>query len=301
MRVRLLALVSAVALFSIGAVPAQASNEGHGYLALGDSVAFGFHPVTPTTPISDRLDARNFIGYPEIVAQRLNIEGVNASCSGEATGGFIDAHGLDNSCRGYRAHWPLHTAYIGTQLAFAVNYLKANPRTRLVTLNLDANDFFRLISPPSTDFWPPSTCYTPNYVTYFSSSGCAVQNLEAIFAAIRGTGYTGLIVAMTYYALDYSDLTGLFVSGLLNRAMVTAAAHSDNVLVASGFDAFKPFTAAFNGSSCNAGLLIRTSATGCDIHPTPAGRDLLAGAIVQTIADSCPANSAIGCLNRNQG
>jgi hypothetical protein len=294
-------LVSAVALFSIGAVPAQASSEGHGYLALGDSVAFGFHPITPTTPITDRLDARNFIGYPEIVAQRLNIEDVNASCSGEATGSFIDAHGLDNSCRGYRTFWPLHTAYTGTQLAFAVNYLKANPRTRLVTLNLDANDLFRLTDGPSKDFWPPSGCYSPNLFVYFSRTGCAVQNLEAIFAAIRATGYTGLIVAMTYYALDYSDQTGLIFSGLLNGAMETAAAHSDRVLVASGFTAFEPFTAAFGGSSCNAGLLIRTSATGCDIHPTPAGRDLLAGAIVDTIADSCPAHSAIGCLNRNQG
>jgi len=300
MRVRLLVLVSAVALFSLGAVPASASNEGHGYLALGDSVAFGFHPVTPTTPITDRLDPRNFIGYPEIVAQRLNIEDVNASCSGEATGGFIDAHGLDNSCRGYRSLWPLHTAYTGTQLAFAVNYLKANPRTRLVTLNLDANDFFRVTSGPSKDFWPPSTCFTPDFVAYFSSTGCAVQNLETIFAAIRGTGYSGLIVAMTYYALDYSDRTGLFVSGLLNGAMETAAAHSDRVLVASGFKAWQPFTAAFGGSSCKAGLLIPTSATTCDIHPTPAGRDLLAGAIVQTIADSCSAESAIGCLDRNQ-
>jgi len=294
MRVRLLALVSAVALFSMGAVPAQASSEGHGYLALGDSVAFGFNPLV------DPRNASNFTGYPEIVAQRLNIEDVNTSCSGEATGGFIDAHGLDNVCRFYRAHWPLHTTYTGTQLAFAEKYLQANPRTRLVTLNLDANDFFRLTSGPSTDFWPPSGCYTPDFVAYFSSTGCAVQNLETIFAAIRGTGYTGLIVAMTYYALDYSDPAGLFVSGLLNGAMETAAAHSDHVLVADGFKAWQARSLAVGGNSCTAGLRIPTGGGTCDIHPSPAGRDLLAGAIVQTIADSCSAESAIGCLNRNQ-
>jgi lysophospholipase L1-like esterase len=298
MRVRLLALFSAVALFSIGAVPAQASSEGHGYLALGDSVAFGFSPLV------DPRNAANFTGYPEIVAQRLNIEDVNAACSGEATGGFIDPHGLDNVCRDYRRALPLHVAYTGTQLSFAVNYLKANPRTRLVTLNLDANDLFRLMSGPSSDFWPPSGCYTPDIAAYFSTTGsvpgCAVQNLETIFKAIRATGYTGLIVALTYYSLDYSDpvQVGAF---LLNGAMETAAAHSDHVLVADGFKAWKPFTAAFAGSSCNAGLLIRVSATECNIHPSPAGRDLLAGAIVQTIAASCSAESAIGCLNRNQG
>ena len=294
MRFRLLALLSAVPLFLLGAVPASASSEGHGYLALGDSVAFGFHPL----PVSDRVDARNFIGYPEIVAQRLNIEDVNAACSGEATGGFIDPQGLDNSCRGYRSVWPLHATYSGTQLAFAESYLNANPRTRLVTLNLDANDFFRVTNGPSKDFWPPSTCFTPNFVVYLQT--CAVQNLETILSGIRGTGYTGLIVVMTYYALDYSDSGGLFVSGLLNGAMITAAKSSDNVLVASGFDAWKATALAVGGSSCTAGLLIPLPTGGCDIHPTPAGRDLLAEAIVQTIASSCPAESAIGCLDRNQ-
>jgi lysophospholipase L1-like esterase len=291
MRVRLLALLSAVALFVLGAVPASATSEGHGYLALGDSVAFGFSPLV------DPHDAGNFTGYPEIVAQRLNIEHVNASCSGEATGGFISSTGLDNVCRPYRAAFPLHVSYAGTQLAFAVSYLRANPRTRLVTINLDANDLFRLTSGPGPDVWPPSGCYTPDVLLYFKT--CAVQNLEAIFAAIRGTGYTGLIVAMTYYALDYSDPTGLFFSGVLNGAMETAAAH-DGVLVASGFDAWKQRALAVGGSSCTAGLLIPVSG-GCNIHPSPAGRDLLAGAIVQTIAASCPAHDPIGCLDRNQG
>jgi lysophospholipase L1-like esterase len=284
-------LLGAVGLVVLGAVPVSADSEEHSYLALGDSVAFGFHPL----PVSDRLDAENFIGYPEIVAERLDLEGVNASCSGEATGGFIDAHGLDNSCRRYRANFPLHETYTGTQLAFAISYLKANPQTRLVTLNLGANDAFRLGSGPSPDFWPPSTCYTPNVVLYFNT--CAVQNLKTIFAAIRGTGYEGLIVALTYYALDYRDVAGAY---LLNGAMLTAAQQSDDVLVASGFDAWKPVALAAGGSSCAAGLLILLPTGKCDIHPSPAGRDLLAGAIVQTIADSCPAHNAIRCLKRHR-
>lgn len=290
MRVRVLALLGAVALVLLGAVPVSAESEGHSYLALGDSVAFGF------SPLKARTDASNFVGYPEIVAESLNIEHVNASCSGEATGGFIDAHGLDNSCRFYRAHWPLHVAYSGTQLSFAIHYLKTHPRTRLVTLNLDANDLFRLISGPSKDFWPPSICYTPNIGLYFNT--CAVDNLKTIFAAIRATGYEGLIVAMTYYALDYRDVA---LGNLLNGAMIQAAHQSDDVLVASGFEAWKATaTTLGGGSSCAAGLLIALPTGGCDIHPSPAGRDLLAGAIVQTIADSCPANSPIGCLNRHR-
>src|SRR5260370_36294705 len=128
---RLLVCVSALCLCVLSAVPAQASSEGHGYLARGDSVAFGFSPLV------DPRNAANFTGYPEIVAQRLNIEDVNAACSGEATGGFIDAHGLDNVCRGYRSAFPLHVPYTGTQLSFAVKYPTANSGTRLVTPDLD--------------------------------------------------------------------------------------------------------------------------------------------------------------------
>src|SRR5436189_194890 len=83
------------------AIPTSASSEGHSYLALGDSVSFGFNPLLNPT------NAANFTGYPEIVAQRLNIEDVNPACSGEATGSFISLTGLDNVCRPYRSAFPL--------------------------------------------------------------------------------------------------------------------------------------------------------------------------------------------------
>jgi lysophospholipase L1-like esterase len=300
MRVRVLALFSALALWLIAAMPANASSEGHSYLALGDSVSFGF------SPLLDPTNAANFTGYPEIVAQRLNIEDVNPACSGEATGSFISLTGLDNSCRAYRfgspinPPLPLHVSYTGTQLAFAVDYLKNNPRTRLVTLMLDANDFFRVSSGKPGTPWPPSTCFVPDLVTYFAT--CAVQNLKTILAAVRGTGYRGLLVIVTYYALNYSDPLGVFVThDLLNAAMLTASA-GFKVRVADGYGALKAAAAPFGGDSCKAGLLIVTSASPlvCDVHPTPKGRDLLAGAVVKAVADSCNAGSAIGCLNRNR-
>jgi hypothetical protein len=294
----LLALLSALALWVIAALPASASSEGHPYLALGDSVSFG------TNPLIFPSDASKFTGFPDIVAQRLNIEDVNVACPGEATGGFISPTGLDNVCRGYRSAFPLHVKYTGTQLAFAVNFLNNNPRTRLVTLMLDANDFFRETSGPGTP-WPPSTCFVPpptglaGLQTYFAT--CAVQNLTTIFKAIRHTGYTGLLVVVTYYALNYGDPLSVFVTnGLLNKAMVTAGAPF-GVVVADGYGALKAAAAPFGGDSCKAGLLIVTSASPltCDVHPTPKGRDLLAGAVIDAIAGTCPAADPTGCLNRS--
>jgi lysophospholipase L1-like esterase len=287
MKLRLLAVLSAATLFVLGALPASASSQGHSYLALGDSVPFGF------SPLKDPTNASNFIGYPEIVAKRLNIEDVNATCPGEATGGFISLTGTDNVCRPYRSAFPLHVAYSGTQLAFATGYLASHPRTRLVTLTLGANDVFR---------FQKDCAVGPTFGTcalgLAGVFGVMRANLTSILAALRATGYTGLIVAVTYYSLAYDPATAAGAMAL--NAQMEAAAAANGARVASGFDAWAPAAATAGGDSCAAGLLIRLSATSCDVHPTPLGRDLLASAVVDTIAASCPANSPIGCLNRHQ-
>jgi lysophospholipase L1-like esterase len=283
-RVRVLALLAALALFVIAAIPASAEGRDRTYLALGDSVAFG------TNPLVDPRNANNFTGYPTIAGQRLDMSVVNTSCPGEATGSFISLTGLDNVCRPYRAAFPLHTAYTGTQLAFAVNFLKHHRETKLVSLGLDANDFFRESSGPDPNGWPPSTCFVPapadtaGLVTYFST--CAVQNLKTILTGIRSTAhYHGTIVIVLYYALNYGDPASVFVSGqLLNKAMITAGTPF-HVRFADGFKAFKAAAAPFGGDSCKAGLLIvvKASPLTCDVHPTPKGRDLLAGAVVRAV------------------
>lgn len=285
MRVRFFSVLAAAALLALGAVPASATSEGHSYLALGDSVPFGF------SPLLDASSANNFIGYPEIVAQRLNIEDVNATCPGEATGGFISLTGTDNVCRPYRFifHLPLHVSYSGTQLAFATSYLTTHPRTRLVTLTLGANDIFRFQKDCEAG---PTVGTCPLGLAGVLATMQA--NLNAIFSAIRATGYRGLIVAVTYYSLDYHDTSG---AHLLNAPMI-AAATAHGALVASGLDAWAPVAA--GGSSCTAGLLIPLPTGVCDVHPTPLGRDLLAGAVIEAIGASCPAANPIGCLVRNR-
>src|SRR5712664_1550002 len=185
MRVRLLALVSAVALFVVVAAPAHAGtdgtqSQGFSYLALGDSVPFGF------SPLLNPADADNFIGYPEVVADRLHLQDVNATCPGEATGGFLSLTGTDNVCRPYRAAVPLHVKYSGTQMAFAIAYLKSHPKTRLVTLTLGANDLFR---------WQKDCAAGASVGTcplgLFGMLAVMQANLNTILGAIRATGYTG--------------------------------------------------------------------------------------------------------------
>ncbi len=294
MRVRLLAVFSAVALFVLAGVPASATSEGHGYLALGDSVPFGF------SPLLNPNDASNFIGYPEIVAQRLNIEDVNAACPGETTAGFLSLTGTDNGCRGFRFFFklPLHVSYAGTQMEFALGYLRTHHDTRLVTLMLGANDAFVFLQqhPECVPTPPPASCL-PLLGALFATINA---NLNTILSNLRSTGYTGLIVAVTYYALNYAAPSAAGTIAL-NDTMI-GAAEANGGLIASGFSAWQATSLALpaNGDSCLAGLRIVTL-KGCDVHPTRLGHELLADAVIQTIAASCPAETAVGCLNRHQG
>ncbi len=43
---------------------------------------------------------------------------------------------------GYRTQFPLHVKYSGSQLAYAVSYLKKHQKVRLVSLMIGANDYF---------------------------------------------------------------------------------------------------------------------------------------------------------------
>jgi lysophospholipase L1-like esterase len=298
MRVRLLALLSAFALVVLGAVPASATSEGHSYLALGDSVPFGFNPNRALWS-----NAANFVGYPEIVAQQLNIEDVNAACPGEATGGFLSLTGTDNGCHPYRflLHAPLHVDYTGTQMAFATNYLSTHHNTRLVTLMLGANDafLFQKAHPECFAPVPPATCKD----LFFGLLSTIQSNLDTIYSELRSTGYTGLIVAVTYYSLIYPDTSS---ADLLNGP-IRAAASAHGAFVASGVEAWRATAMTLGGgSTCAAGLRLPPfppdpGVLGCDVHPTLLGATLLADAVVSAVASTCPAHSAQGCLNRNRG
>src|SRR5262249_31665042 len=88
---------------SVGDTRAEGNRP---YLALGDSVVFGFI----TQAGFEYRNPANFVDYPDYVAQALRFTEVNASCPGEATSGFLSSTGGDNGCRPFRAAFPLHTA-----------------------------------------------------------------------------------------------------------------------------------------------------------------------------------------------
>jgi lysophospholipase L1-like esterase len=267
----LAALAAAAALLVTGA--ASQADPGHPYLALGDSVSFGYI----TQAGFEYQNPANFIGFPDYVGQDLGMTPTNASCPGETTAGFTSATGADNGCRPYRAHFPLHTSYSGTQLDFATAFLNAHPNTKLITIDLGANDAFILQRTCNN----APACIAAGLPALL---GTISANMDGIYRALQAAHFNGRLVVVNYYSLDYADAAGTGFTQLLNQA-VTSHAEADGAIVADAFAAFKQAAASAGGHTCAAGLLNTTPGdeTTCDVHPSQSGQQLLAQSVVDAV------------------
>lgn len=247
------------------------------YLALGDSVTFGFI----TQAGFEYINADNFIGFPNYVGQ-LRFNSTDAACPGETTGSFLSSTAPDDGCRDYREQFPLHISYASTQLDFALAFLSSHPETRLVTVLLGANDLFLLEDACAGD----PTCIAnglPQVLATIST------NMQTILSDIRETGFKGAIVVVNYYSVDYSDAAGTQLTQLLNQALATSAA-AQSVVVADVFTAFQvAASGAFaGGNTCRAGLLnaLPQNQLTCDVHPSQSGQLLIARVVEHTLRRS---------------
>src|ERR1035438_7532847 len=125
-------------------------NNTFTYLALGDSIAFGFDPtLIPPIAKPPLPKPSQFVGYPETVEAFERIfhqeQEINAACPGETSGSFWITGAPDNGCQAFKAEIGLHTAYPGiTQARFASSELTSNIHINLVTLSIGGNDLLLL-------------------------------------------------------------------------------------------------------------------------------------------------------------
>jgi hypothetical protein len=273
------ARVSALLLMLTGTTIAASAQGASGprYLALGDSVTFGFI----TQAGFEYVNADNFIGFPTYASQDAKLNVINAACPGETTGSFLSSAAPDDGCRQFRtAGAQLHVSYSSTQLDFALAFLKSHPQTRLITVGLGADDVLLLRAACQSD----PLCIANGLPAVLAG---VTANMETILNDLRGTGFTGTIIIVNYYSIDYSDPTETAVTSALNDALAAAAAQAGGV-VADVFTAFQAATVPAGGKTCNAGLLNASPANQftCDIHPSQSGQMLIGKVVAQTFADA---------------
>jgi hypothetical protein len=288
------------------ATEGQDLSSGLPYLALGDSVPFGYNPVDA---VNDPTNIHAFTGYPEVlpIAGKFAPNPIaNASCEGETTGSFINVAAPDNGCQAWKAAGDaMHVTYAAlseSQLEYAVVYLLEHPNTATVSIQIGANDIL-LVQLACEAAYSTSD---PNYATEVGAceeAGIpkaiegAAANIGYIAGALRtpaaegGAGYTGQIVLMTYYALQYtntSDPTFQAVYGL-DTAMVELAQGYPQLGLSIG-KSFSTFAVAADalggGDACKAGLLYKLSDGTCNKHPSLAGQALLAAVVATPVPAS---------------
>jgi lysophospholipase L1-like esterase len=256
-------------------------TRGSQYLALGDSVTFGYMEPQ-VTPAPDYTNAASFVGYPEMVASALHLQVANAACAGETSASLIDSAAPNNGCTnsptsssGYRTNFPLHVKYTGSQLAYAVHYLKTHHKVRLVSLMIGANDFFRCQETTSD--------HCSSLTEQGAVAGGLTTNIAKILSAIRKQAhYQGQIVVLDYYSLSYASATVLHNSELLN-GIENAAAKSFKVEFADGLGPFGAASVHSGGDPCDAGLLTQLGGDKCGVHPSYSGQALLAQAVEKAL------------------
>lgn len=268
-----IATVGAVAclILSGSTILASSPSASPGYLALGDSIAFGY----VADDGSAYLNALDFVGYPDYVGRDLDLDSVNASCPGETSGGFRFAapKGDDNGCRAYRDVFPLHVVYSGTQLSFATEYLRGHPNTRLVTVGLGVNDAYGI----------QRAC--TEQACLLAGLASMKANIDAILRSLRASGYNGVLEVVNYYAMDYADAAQVRLVAMLNKHLA-ASAKAQHAVIADAFAAFETAAAPARGHTCAAGLLNASSRRHdspelptCDLHPSQSGQELLANTV----------------------
>src|SRR5579859_7979555 len=192
------------------------------YLALGDSLAFGYQP---------NFDWSH--GYAADFASNLRNHGstssVNYGCAGETAATFI--HG---GCP-YQNFFILHNYYTGPQLNAALAFINGHKgKVSPVTIDIGANDLKSLIN--------TSTCQTGDYTAPLATFDNNLQIiLTQLASALAGSG---TILVMNYYdpyqnqCPNTVSLVQLFNQHIAADAGTVAEAHNTFVPVADVFTAF---------------------------------------------------------------
>jgi lysophospholipase L1-like esterase len=263
--------------------PSTPVTPGSGYLALGDSVTFGYMEPT-VVPAPDYGDASSFDAYPEMLGSELGLKVANPACPGETSASLLNTTALSNGCEStptgstdgaYRAANPLHVTYTGSQMAYANTYLKSHPGTRLVSLMIGANDGFAC-QETTTDGCASELPSVLSSIT---------KNVHTILNNVRTKDhYNGQLVIVDYYSLDYTSALDNGESQALNSAMA-AGAKGFHVRFANAYQTFAVASVHSGNNTCTAGLLTQlvNASTPCGVHPSVAGQTLLASTVANAI------------------
>jgi lysophospholipase L1-like esterase len=236
------------------------------YLALGDSIAYGFQPNKPKAASPSAFDS----GYVDLFAARLRklsptIQVVNYGCPGESTRTFAAG-----GCEGRGDVKALHDSFKGAQLDAALAFLRAHSgEVGPVTLTLFGNDWFPVAFERCKGNLTCIRKRAPGEIASFES------RLTSILNRLRAAAPTTEIIVTGAWNIDPDSLEQLrSVYRSLDSAIARAAARSRSRF-ADTLPVFNP-TGSPRARRARLCALSFVCSKG-DPHPTDAGYRAIAG------------------------
>jgi lysophospholipase L1-like esterase len=240
------------------------------YLALGDSITYGFQPAKQRAGLPP---SRFNTGYVDVFAARLRtiapkIRVVNYGCPGESTKTFI--HG---GCSGRGDVKGLHDAFNGSQLDAALAFLRAHPgQVSPVTLTLFGNDWLPLLLDTCKGNVACVRKRAPSATASFAS------RLDSILQGLRAAAPTAEIIVTGAWNPDPNQLQQLSPIYRSLEASIARAATASRARVARMLPVLNP---PGNVGSQRARLCALTFiCSKGDPHPTDAGYRAMADAVM---------------------
>lgn len=303
-RARLLACGAALAVFvALALAPAAgAAGVGNTYLALGDSLAYGYHQAQ----FQEELKAKGFVepanfndGYVNDFGAALRLlkpklQIVNDGCPGETTETMIKGSGVGPEfCAGGPTGTPfpkafLHHPYPGTQLEHALAVAK-EPGVGTITLDIGANDILQFLG--HTCGFPAT--FTCSQGQIEAEIGHVTANVGYILAQLRAAAPNAKIIFVSQYnpfptVLEpegTGDATVEALNGALKAVAATHGVRFANTARVINFSGTHggpeagdiPTVCAFT-AMCPGGKF-NPASPNADIHPTKAGYAVMAGVV----------------------
>lgn len=267
LRSAVIGLVTIAICTSSGAASADADADrgdavGRRYLALGDSLAFGFSPLLEDPWIPER-----FVGYPEVIERWTSLQTTNLACPGQTAQALISRDAVDAGCFDFRDSAReeginvLHADYTGTQLEAALDAVRSSTPPSLISIQGGGNDW-ALCEFDSPD---PEHCLAETLPRVTASLRQAVTQL-------RAAGYRGDVVLVGYHLAPDFEASLRRVNGAIKQA-----ARRSHVAFADAAVVFDRYAGLHHGDLCAAGLLVSLPDGSCDpLHPSATGHRLVA-------------------------
>lgn len=283
---------------------AGAATVGNTYLALGDSLAYGYHAAQ----FKSELESKGYVepetfdeGYVNDFAAALKIVNpklklIDDGCPGETTETLINGSGIPGYCAGGPTGTPfpyafLHHSYspYTSQLADALAILKENPNVSPITLDIGANDVLQFLG-SKCGFPATFTCTPAQIETEFVHIAANVYSILSQLHAAAPKAQIVLIGLYNPYPTVLPAPGGDKTTAALNTALAGVAAAVPDTSFANPEPPFNPsiltgapettdlLTICAFTAMCPGGTFNPTSPN-ADIHPTTLGYGVMAGVV----------------------